>query len=53
MFPEIYHIETDVLMVVPVHEDARAKHDAGDVAKCGCPVADFRNEHGGDHDIDR
>lgn len=52
MFPEIGHVQANVRVVVPVHEQAGAQQDAGHVAHSGGPVAGRGDESHGDGDVD-
>lgn len=52
MFPEVDHVQADARVIVPVHEQARAQQDAGDVADGGGPVAEHGNQRDGEDDVD-
>lgn len=53
MFPEVDHVQSDARVVVPVHEQAGAQQDAGDVADGGGPVAERGNQHNGEDDVNQ
>lgn len=52
MPPEVDHVQADARVIVPVHEQARAQQDAGDVADGGGPVAEHGNQRDGEDDVD-
>lgn len=53
VLPEVDHVQTDARVVVPVHEQARAQHDARHIADGRGPVPAGRYQQHTDDDVDR